>query len=111
MAITTERAVEILDPTHREQYSDLPDGMEQINEACRMGMEALKKRRPRKPVFNETRFRHRGRLIGECTTLEAAYNCPSCNTTLWKLDENAYCSSCGQALDWSGTHGPHRNVV
>ena len=36
-----ERAIEILDPKHREHYSDLPDGMEQVNEACRMGMEAL----------------------------------------------------------------------
>lgn len=42
MTMTIERAIEILDPTHRERYSDLPDGMEQVNEACCMGMEALK---------------------------------------------------------------------
>jgi hypothetical protein len=40
--IRPERAIEILDPTHRECYSDLPDGMEQVNEACRMGAEAIK---------------------------------------------------------------------
>jgi len=51
MAITTERAIEILDPTHRERYSDLPDGMEQVNEACRMGMKALKKKMPQKVLF------------------------------------------------------------
>jgi hypothetical protein len=32
-----DRAIEILDPTHREQY----DGIEEVNEACRMGMDAL----------------------------------------------------------------------
>lgn len=39
--ITVKRAIEILDPNHRERYSDLPDGMEQVNEACRMGRDAL----------------------------------------------------------------------
>lgn len=34
-----ERAIEILDPEHREHYEDL----EEVNEACRMGMEALKR--------------------------------------------------------------------
>lgn len=34
-----ERAIEILDPKHRENY----DGMDEVNEACRMGMEALKR--------------------------------------------------------------------
>ena len=34
-----ERAIEILDPEHRENY----DGMDEVNEACRMGMEALKR--------------------------------------------------------------------
>lgn len=33
-----ERAIEILNPEHREQY----DSLETVNEACRMGMEALK---------------------------------------------------------------------
>lgn len=32
-----ERAIEILNPEHREHY----DGMDEVNEACRMGMEAL----------------------------------------------------------------------
>ncbi len=39
--ISVERAIEILDPNHRECYSDLPDGMEQVKEACQMGIEAL----------------------------------------------------------------------
>lgn len=36
-----ERAIEILDPEHRENY----DGLDEVNEACRMGMEALKRTR------------------------------------------------------------------
>nr|DAK68972.1 MAG TPA: Protein of unknown function (DUF551) [Caudoviricetes sp.] len=36
--MTIARAIEILDPEHRENY----DGMGEVNEACRMGMEALK---------------------------------------------------------------------
>jgi hypothetical protein len=39
--MTIDRAIEILDPEHRENY----DGMDEVNEACRMGMEALKQQR------------------------------------------------------------------
>lgn len=35
-----ERAIEILDPEHREAYESL----EPVNEACRMGVEALRRR-------------------------------------------------------------------
>lgn len=36
--MTIERAIEILDPEHREHY----ESIEPVNEACRMGMNALK---------------------------------------------------------------------
>ena len=36
-----ERAIEILDPEHWEIY----DGVDEVNEACRMGMEALERTR------------------------------------------------------------------
>lgn len=39
--MTIDRAIEILDPEHREHY----DGMDEVNEACRMGMEALERMR------------------------------------------------------------------
>lgn len=42
--MTIERAIEILNPEHREQY----DSIETVNEACRMGMEALEKTKPRR---------------------------------------------------------------
>ena len=39
--MTIDRAIEILDPEHREHY----DSLDEVNEACRMGMEALKRTR------------------------------------------------------------------
>lgn len=39
--MTIDRAIEILDPEYREHY----DGMDEVNEACRMGMEALERTR------------------------------------------------------------------
>lgn len=36
-----DRAIEILDPEHWEIY----DGVDEVNEACRMGMEALERTR------------------------------------------------------------------
>lgn len=39
--MTIERAIEILNPEHREHY----DSIETVNEACRVGMEALKRTR------------------------------------------------------------------
>lgn len=37
--VTSERAIEILDPDHREHY----ESIEPVNEACRMGIDALKR--------------------------------------------------------------------
>lgn len=39
--MTIERAIEILNPEHRECY----DSIETVNEACRMGMQALERTR------------------------------------------------------------------
>lgn len=36
--MTPERAIEILDPEHREHY----ESMEPVNDACRMGMDAIR---------------------------------------------------------------------
>lgn len=44
--MTIDRAMEILNPEHREHY----DGMDEVNEACRMGMEALERGRNAVPV-------------------------------------------------------------
>ena len=39
--MTIDRAIEILDPEPWENY----DGLDEVNEACRMGMEALERTR------------------------------------------------------------------
>lgn len=39
--MTIDRAIEILNPEHREAY----DGLDEVNEACRIGMEALERTR------------------------------------------------------------------
>lgn len=39
--MTIDRAIEILDPEHWDIY----DGVDEVNEACRMGMEALERTR------------------------------------------------------------------
>lgn len=39
--MTIDRAIEILNPEHREHY----DGMDEVNKACRIGMEALERTR------------------------------------------------------------------
>ena len=39
--MTIDRAIEILNPEHRENY----DGLDEVNEACRMGMKALERTR------------------------------------------------------------------
>lgn len=41
--MTIDRAIQILDPDHREHY----DGLAEVNEACRMGMAALQERQER----------------------------------------------------------------
>ena len=67
MKITIERAIEILDPTHREHY----DSIEPVDEACRMGMEALKDKLNRKitvgdldPLTPRYEVMQGGRCIG-----------------------------------------------
>lgn len=86
MTITNERAIEILNPEHREDYKSI----EPIEEACRMGMKALEKQIPRKPV-------EQGDGIN--------YNCPACGRYVGYFDAMAweklkYCGECGQKLDW-----------
>lgn len=58
MEMTYERAAEILDPEHRENY----DSIETVKEACRMGMDALKKQIPIRPKLLD----------------EANFGCPAC---------------------------------
>jgi hypothetical protein len=90
--MTVERAMEILDPTHREHY----DSIDVVNEACRMGREALKKQIPKKPI-------KRNPIIYRITkdgqkTYAYQHFCPLCDTKLKFTDHHC---PCGQAIDWS----------
>lgn len=82
-----ERAIETLDPAHRERY----ESIEPVNEACRMGMEALRRRVPAVPHPD-----------GDPNILA----CPSCGSGEYLENEdgnrNDFCGQCGQAIDWSG---------
>lgn len=94
--MTTERAIEILDPTHREHY----DSLETANEACRMGMQALEKQLPKKPIVNSE--------IYHCADYEELI-CPCCKSRIIaRIDgefiagkKQKYCQECGQRIDWS----------
>lgn len=90
MKITTDRAIEILAPSHRERYSDLPDGIEQVNEACRMGVVALERGIKKSPHPD-----------GDKNIL-ACWRCGS-GEYLHNEDgnRNEFCGQCGQRIDWS----------
>lgn len=85
-----ERAIEILDPEHREAYESL----EPVNEACRMGVEALRRRVPESPYPD-----------GDAGVLA----CPSCGSGEYLHNEDGnrcrFCGQCGQAIDWDGDAG------
>ena len=82
-----ERAIEILDPEHREAYESL----EPVNEACRMGVEALRRRVPESPYPD-----------GDAGVLA----CPSCGSGEYLHNEDGnrcrFCGQCGQAIEWGG---------
>ena len=84
------RAREILDPEHREPYESL----EPINEACRMGVEALRRRVPESPYHD-----------GDAGVMA----CPSCGSGEYLHHEDGhrcrFCGQCGQAIDWDGGTG------
>lgn len=75
--MTIERAIEILDPEHRENYEPI----ELVEEACYMGIEALKMQPPMKP---------------RCDIA-----CPICGRVVTYKN---FCPDCGQAIDWSESY-------
>ena len=89
--MTVERAIEILNPEHREHY----ESIEPVNEACRMGMKALEKQVAKKPIDDRYPW---------CI-------CPNCRGSVYvkhiqehiQNGEVTYCEHCGQKIDWSDT--------
>lgn len=84
-SMTPERAIEILNPEHREHY----DSIETVNEACRVAVKALKKQIPKKP---------------EADYYTGKYICPNChNEVAYSVDDfGNFCSVCGQAIQKEG---------
>ncbi len=83
--MTIDRAIEILDPEHREHYESIAP----VNEACRIGMNALKQIRDGKLVevvyCRECMFSHKvtndtGDVVGWLCSLYGDEN-----------DEDGYC--------------------
>lgn len=92
--ITPERAIEILNPEHREYY----DSIETVNEACRMGMEAIGYRIKKKPlIIKNDKDIKVGSAIWKAGV--PIYKCSQCNGFISR--SNKFCTDCGQALDWS----------
>ena len=79
--MTIERAAEILDPEHREHY----ESIDIVNEACRMGMEALEKQMAKKPISEKDSINIFGVIYG-C--------CPVCGCGAFSSINN-FCTECG----------------
>lgn len=92
--MTPERAIEILNPEHREHY----DSIEIVNEACCMGMDAIGYRIKKKPSMIKV---NEDVKIGAGTWKAgvSVYKCPRCNSFISRSSD--CCNKCGQALDWS----------
>lgn len=79
--MSVERAAEILDPAHRESYESLAV----VEEACKMGHDALMLRIPRSPYKN-------------------GFACPNCCSSDYLYGyfdkSNKCCGNCGQAILW-----------
>lgn len=84
--MSAERASEILDPERVERFTS----MEPVNEARRMGRDALWLKIPRSPYPD-----------GDKSILA----CPNCGSGEYLHNEdgaeNTFCGQCGQAIDWS----------
>lgn len=82
--MTIERAIEILDPEHREHY----ESIEPVNEACLMGIEALKE--------NEKLRKEMKEIKNKIAAMLAKYfDCP-CNFSPLDDEMFEYCQDdCG----------------
>lgn len=69
--MTIDRAIEILNPDHRECYGNI----EEVNEACRMGMEALERQRW---IPCGERLPEAATNAGECVANQAELAMPEC---------------------------------
>ena len=101
--MTEQEAIEVLKDFDK-QVSDKADGACQSTIgriACSIASKALEKQIPKKPEYEDTRFRNHGKHISDGGSLEKCYKCPNCNTHIFHVfDSEIFCHACGQALDW-----------
>lgn len=98
--MNVERAREILDPEHRENY----DGMEAVNEACRMGRDALGKLVPLRPypdgaaqpgsmVCLVNRMRYGGTHADDAPPRQVGGFCQYCGQPLREIGRERFCNN------------------
>lgn len=95
--MTKERAIEILNPEHREDYPSI----EPVNEARRMGMEALEYRTPKKPENEGIPSEAFIEELKSTYAFNRVSICPNCRYINIKAAAIKCCCNCGQALDWT----------
>lgn len=81
--MTEQEAIKRFEPiVDNEAYTD------SFQDACRLAIEALEKKIPKKPIFE-------GGFIG-------VYKCPACKTIVGNAFGKGvtYCKECGNAIDW-----------
>ena len=61
------------------------------NKVIALACKALEKQIPKKPLYENT--------YDDCVV----YSCPACKDEKLILSGDNYCTTCGQALDWSDT--------
>jgi hypothetical protein len=86
--MNVQRAIEILNPAHREHY----ESIEPVNEACRMGIAALSYRVRKKPEYIPARPAP-ALACKRCGSVKHLHNADGA--------QNAFCGQCGQAIDWT----------
>jgi len=89
-AMEIERAVDILDPAKR--HKDLT--WEDVQEACAMGAEALKKQIPMEPEAEADGYAD-GEFVYDM------FHCPACGALFEDWEEYPHHCICGQKIDWS----------
>lgn len=87
--MTTEEAVKMLERIQDPEPYE-PQITKSAYEALQMGIDALKKEIPTKPIVNTGNIR---KLI------PFSINCPSCGLDL--TTKVTRCEGCGQIIDWS----------
>ncbi len=83
--MTNEEAIEIL--KHEHDYAQL---LSYVNEALKTAVSALEKQTPKKPKVLKVQE-------------VSGYKFGGCECGEHIMDDEKYCSNCGQAIDWSDT--------